>query len=165
MSGPIQCIWTGEVFKPTSDRFRRAADDRFGAGEVVTLDQIQSRSQASHGHYFAVLHEAWASLPGELAARFPTEDSLRVYALCKAGYCDVETFVAASEAEAQRLSAFVNKGNVMVTVKGATVTRLTPHSQSMKAMGAKAFNESKAAVLDVVADLIGVQTDDLRSAA
>lgn len=165
MTPPIQCVWTGEAFKPTSDRFRRAADERFGAGEVVTLDQVQARIQNTHNHYFAVLHEAWASLPEDLSARFPTEESLRSYALCKAGYCDVETFVASSKAEAQRLAAFVNKGNVLVTVMGATVTRLTPHSQSMRAMGAKSFNESKAAVLDVIADLIGVQPEDLRSAA
>lgn len=157
MAGPIQCVWDGRAFTPTSDRFRRAADERFGAGEVVTLDQVQARSQQTHNHYFAVLHEAWASLPDHLAAQFPTEDSLRSYALCKAGFCDVETFVAASKAEAMRLAGFVRKGNVLVTVSGAAVTRLTPHSQSMKAMGAAVFNDSKAKVLDVVADLIGVE--------
>lgn len=165
MTAPIQCVWTGEAFKPTTDRFRRAADDRFGVGEVVVLDQVQARSQASHNHYFSCIHEAWASLPEDMAARFPTEDSLRAYALCKAGFCDVETFVASSKAEAQRLAAFVNKGQVLVTVSGPTVTRLTPHSQSMRAMGAKAFHDSKAAVLDVIADLIGVSPEDLRSAA
>ena len=44
-----------------------------------------------------------------------------------------------------------------VTIEGATVTHLTAQSQSMKAMGKKRFEESKQAILEYIADLIGVE--------
>jgi hypothetical protein len=168
MSGPLQCIWTGEAFKPANRRSLLDAGDRYGAGEIVLIDPERPRSKASHDQFFAIIGEAWESLPEHLSGRFPTPDSLRHYALCKARFCDVETLVASSKAEALRLAGFVRSGakdGVQVVQDGATVTRLTPHSQSMKAMGAKVFQESKAAVLDVIADLIGVETADLRRAA
>lgn len=168
MSGPLQCIWTGEAFKPANRRTHQDADTRYGAGEVVWFDPERPRSKVSHDHFFAIVGEAWENLPERLAERFPTSDSLRHYALCKSGYCDVETFVAASEAEAPRLAAFIRSGakdGVQVVVNGASITRLTPHSQSQKAMGAKVFQESKAAVLNVLADLLEVQPEALRRAA
>lgn len=168
MAGPLQCVWTGEAFKPANRRSLLEAGDRYGSGEVVWIDPERPRSKVSHDQFFALVGEAWESLPEHLAARFPTPESLRHYALCKSGHCDVETFVASSKAEAMRLAAFIRSGakdGVQVVVNGSTVTRLTPHSQSMKAMGAKVFQESKAACLDVIAGLLEVTADDLRRAA
>lgn len=168
MPGPLQCVWTGEAFRPANRRTVQEASDRYGAGEIVWIDPERPRSKVSHDHFFALIGEAWESLPEHLAARFPTPEGLRHYALCKAGHCDVETLVASSKAEALRLAAFVRAGSkdgVQVVVNGSTVTRLTPHSQSMKAMGAKVFQESKVAVLEIVADLLGVAPEELRRAA
>jgi hypothetical protein len=49
----------------------------------------------------------------------------------------------------------------LVSVSGATVVVLTAQSQSYKAMGKVKFNESKAAVLNVLADVIGVSPHEL----
>ena len=165
MTGPIPFIWTGEAFAPETPRAHRAASSRFGVGEVVPLDVAHPRSKVSHDHFFALVAEAHGTLPEHLAERFPTPDSLRHYALCMAGYCDVETFIASSRAEALRLAGFVRKGEVIVTVEGATVTRLTPHSQSMKAMGGKVFQESKAACLEIIAGLLETTPEALGRAA
>lgn len=168
MPAPISCIWTGEAFKPSNRRAHQDAEQRFGAGEVVWFDPERPRSKVSHDHFFAVVGDAWGNLPERLAARFPTSDSLRHYALCKGGFCDVETFVGSSRAEALRIAAFIRSGakdGVQVVVDGATVTRLTPHSQSLKAMGAKTFQESKARVLEIIADLLEVSASDLSVAA
>lgn len=168
MSGPVECIWTGEAFKPSTPYQVRKAAERFGVGEVAPLDVVNPRSKVSHDHFFAVVSDAHGTLPEALSERFPTADSLRHYALCKAGYCDVETFVGSSRAEALRLAAFIGAGardGVQVVVNGATVTRLTPHSQSMKAMDAKVFQESKAAVLEVIAGLLETTPDKLAAAA
>lgn len=161
---PVQCVWTGEVYRPTSARMVRVADDQHGRGEIVVLEAVKPRSMASHDHFFAVVQDAWETLP-ESETRFPTAEALRSWALCKAGYCDVETFVASSKAEALKLASFVRKGNVWVTVNGPQVTRLTPHSQSMKAMGGKVFQDSKTKCLEVIAGLLDTSPDQLARAA
>lgn len=162
----LSCIWKdGEgVFKPADARSLREARDTYGDGEVVALDAVKGRSKTSHDHFFAVIVDAWETLP-ESETRFPTAETLRSWALCKSGYCDVETFVASSKAEALKLAGFVRKGNVWVTVNGPQVTRLTPHSQSMKAMGGKVFQESKSAVLDVIGTLLETTPETLARAA
>jgi hypothetical protein len=168
MAGPVSCIWTGQHFAPETPAQHRAASARFGVGEVVPLDVAHPRSKVSHDHFFAVVTEAHGTLPESLAERFPTPDSLRHYALCKAGYCDVETFVGSSMAEAVRIAAFMRAGvrdGVQVVVSGRSVTRLTPHSQSLRAMGGKVFQESKSAVLEVIADLLETTPDRLAVAA
>lgn len=165
---PIPCIWKGEAFHPASMAGLREAASRFGEGEIVPLDVAHARSKVSHDHFFAVVAEAHGTLPENLAERFPTPDSLRHYALCKAGHCDVETFVGSSMAEAVRIAAFMRAGvrdGVQVVVSGRSVTRLTPHSQSLRAMGGRVFQESKSAVLEVIADLLETTPDRLAVAA
>lgn len=168
MAGPLQCVWTGEAFKPANRRAHQEASERYGAGEVVWFDPERPRSKVSHDHFFAVVGEAWENLPERLASQFLTVDSLRSYALCKAGHCDVETFVANSRTEALRMAAFIQSGarpGVQVVVDGNSITRLTPHSQSLRAMGSARFQQSKADVLRVIADLLEVTPEALGQAA
>lgn len=165
MSGPIRCIWRAGAFYPYDASTFRDVNARYAEREIVMLDDAKGRSRNSHDHFFAVVGEAWGTLPEHMRDRLPTPDSLRHYALCKSGYCDVETFVASSKAEALRIAGFVRKGEVIVTIDGPTVTRLTPHSQSQKAMGARVFQESKAACLDVIAGLLETTPDKLSVAA
>lgn len=168
MTAPIRCVWTGLAYEPVNARFLKVADEQHGVGEVVNLAPVEERSGGSHRHFFVSVNEAWQNLPEHLAGRYPTADSLRHAALCRAGYCDVETFVASSKAEALRLAAFLRSGvrdGVEVVVNGAAITRLTPHSQSMKAMGKETFEASKEAVLNTIAQMIGVRTEELHRAA
>lgn len=148
---------------PATTFMARLADKAFVVGEVYRLTEEHERSAASHRHFFAVIHDAWLNLPEGTAERFPTSEHLRKYALIKAGYRDERTFVAGSRAEALRLAAFVRPIDdfAIVTTSGATVTIWTAKSQSVRAMGGKAFQESKQAVLDVIADLIGVDPTTL----
>lgn len=160
----IRYIWTGTAMQPENEAARREADRRFGQGEVVPLDVANPRSKVSHDHFFAVVADAHGTLPEAMAERYPTPDSLRHFALCKAGYCDVERFVASSKAEALRLAGFVRSGagdGVQVVVDGNAITRLTPHSQSVRSMGAKTFQESKSRCLEVIADLLDVPVQAL----
>ena len=168
MTAPIPCVWTGRAYEPVSARFLKLADEQHGQGEVVNLAPVEDRSAASHRHYFAAIREAWMNLPEHLADRYPTPESLRHAALNRAGHCDVETFVASSKAEAMRMAGFLRSGvrdGVEVVVNGAAITRLTPHSQSTKAMGKETFEASKEAVLNTISKLIGVRTADLHEAA
>lgn len=163
---PIRCLWDGEAFVPER-RFGPLCDRHFIVGEAYPLVVQEQRSQASHSHYFAALHDAWANLPEHLAERFVTAEHLRRYALIKAGYRDERTIVAASKAEALRLAAFVRPMDefAVVTVSEAVVTVYTAKSQSLRAMGRADFQASKDAVLGIVADMIGTAPATLRREA
>lgn len=164
MSGsPLVFSWDGEAMRPASRMMARLADKAFVIGETYRLTEEHERSAASHRHYFAAINEAWQNLPEEIGDRFPNSESLRKYALIKAGYRDERTIVAASKAEAQRLAGFVRPMDAfaVVTTSEATVTVWTAKSQSVKAMGGKDFQTSKQAVLDVIAGMIGVDSDAL----
>jgi hypothetical protein len=156
---PIICRWDGEAFVPAG-RFARIADQHYVVGETYRLVEHQDRSAKSHKHFFAEINEAWQSLPERYAGQpwAQSPEHLRRYALIKAGFCDAQTFVASSRAEAIRLAAFLRPVDeyAIVTTEGATVTRYTAKSQSMRAMGKRVFQESKTAVLDVLADMLDV---------
>ena len=50
----------------------------------------------------------------------------------------------------------------IVTVTGSLVTVYTAQSQSYRAMGKDKFQASKQAVLDLIAEMIGVETKKLK---
>lgn len=164
----IQCVWTGEVFRPLNARQVREADAQHGQGEIVVLDVVKGRSKTSHDHFFAVVAEAHGTLPDHLAERFPTPDSLRHFALCQTGRCDVKHYACASNAEARRwlprIQAISAAGSQVAVVAGHVVIK-EPHSQSMKAMGGKVFQESKSDCLAVIASLLDTTADQLARAA
>ena len=160
---PIICVYDGEAFRPSTLYQSRLASEQYGAGEIVALVRHEDRSDRSHRHYFAAINEAWQSLPDELAALYPTPEHLRKVALIRAGYADEKTLVCSSRAEALRLAAFVRPMDsyAIVAVSQATVKAWTAQSQSTRAMGRKAFQESKDKVLDWIAAQIGVTRDQL----
>lgn len=157
MIGPIPCMWTGNAFVPL-ERALRAARAEFGEGEVVPLVRHEERSMASHGHYFAALHDLWANLPEREAERFPTPDHLRRYALIHTGWRDERSIVCGSKAEAQRMAAFmVPLDPYAIVVPSEAVVRVwVAKSQSMKAMGKADFQKSKDDVLGFVSQMVGV---------
>lgn len=162
MRAPLPFQWDGESLIPLP-RFARQADKEFVVGQVYKMTEVQERSAASHNHFFASVHEAWLNLDEHDAERFPNEESLRKFALIKAGYADSNQIVASSKAEAQRLAAFIRPIDeyALVSVVGPVVTIYRAQSQSMRAMGKQRFNESKQAVLDVLAGMVGVKSQQL----
>ena len=167
MSAPIYPVafrWDGEAMLPLHPRI---ADKQYVVGEIYRLEPREERSQASHNFYFASIAEAHANLNDDLAERFPTPDALRKFALIRAGFRDERSIVAASKAEALRLAAFIKPMDAyaVVTVKDAVVVVYTAKSQSIKAMGKEDFEKSKAAVLDIVAQMIGTTAPTLQKNA
>lgn len=161
---PIVFTWDGEAFVP---KVPRLADKYFVVGEMYPLIVHEERSGVSHRHYFAAIHDAWQNLKEDIASEFATSEHLRKWALIRAGYCDRRSIVCASKAEAVRFGAFVKPMDefAVITVSEATVTVYTAQSQSMKAMGAKVFQESKTAVLEIVAAMVGVKPAELQREA
>jgi hypothetical protein len=163
---PILVQWDGDAFLPAGSLHKQRANERFVVGERYTMDVLEQRSAVSHRHFFACVRTAWQNLPEHLARQFPTEDHLRRYALIKSGYCDQQSIVCSSKAEANRLSVFIRPIDeyAIVTVVGAVVTRYTAHSQDQRSMGRQKFQESKDATLDVIARMIGTSAEDLAKA-
>jgi len=161
---PIPFRWDGETFRPVGSRAQKECDAAFTIGEVHTLVEVQQRSLASHKAYFASLHEAWKNLDDDQMQRWPDSEHLRHYALIKCGYATQRQIIASSKAEAQRLAAFIRPVNTyaLIEVRDCVVTEWTAESQSFRSMGKQRFEESKRAVLDYVASLIGVTTGDLQ---
>lgn len=164
---PTPMIYQGAgLFQVPRGHLRRT-EEQYGAGEYVVMAPQEERSAASHAHYFAVIREAWMSLPEDLAPSFPSQDHLRKACLIRAGYRDERTVVCASKAEAHRVAAFVRPMDdyAIVSVSGTAVVVLTAKSQSMRAMGKTVFGESKEAVLNVLAELLGVQPEQIAQAS
>lgn len=169
MSGPqpVLCRWSGEAMEPASPYWAKVADQQWVVGERYAIEVHEERSSASHRAFFAAVRECWMNLPEAFARQFPTETHLRKYALVKAGFRDERTIVASSKAEARRIAAFVEPLDefAIVSVSGSAVVVLTAKSQSMKAMGKAEFQRSKDAVLDILAEMIGVSPRALSAEA
>lgn len=163
---PISYVWEGDCFKPASGFWQRKADEQFTIGERYRLEESNDRSASSHAHYFAALHDGWSSLPDPLLADYPTAEHLRKKLLVRAGYAHEAVFVSASKAEAVRLAAFLKNIDTYAVIvpKENCVRVYTAESQSYRAMGRDRFNESKAAVLNELAKLLGIDRRELEKA-
>jgi hypothetical protein len=166
MIPPIVFLWNGDALAPVN-KFKSLCDKHFVVGQEYRMVEEYGRSKVSHDHFFASIEEAWANLPENLSELYPTADHLRKRALVAAGYADQKSVVCSSHSEAVRVAAFMRTAidYALVTIEGATVTVYTPKSQSKRAMGAREFQESKQAVLDIVSEMVGIEPEKLRANA
>lgn len=155
---PLRYLGDGE-FKAASPYHVRAMDKALVVGEVMTWQQIEERSVESHRHYFAAIHEAWLNLPEAISTEFPSSEALRKFCLIKAGFCTVTKIACMTNREAVKLITSVSEmdGFAVCEVAGNIATVYRAHSQSMKAMGQKKFQESKTAVLEILSAMIGTE--------
>ena len=161
--------WEDDSLHPVGHRWRVAAGRQLVVGEQYQITEAATRSAKSHNHFFACVHHAWQSLP-ETMAELPhakSSEHLRKFALIHTGFHNVEYHTCANPAEAERWASRIRPLDEfsIVHVDGNNVVRMTPQSQSMTAMGAAKFQESKQKVLEYLADLICVSVDDLANVA
>lgn len=164
----VRARWWGGRFLPYTNR-----DLGIEEGEYVTLEIRRERSGASHRHQFAWVTEAWHSLPEDLA-HMPwaeTPDTLRKHALIATGYHHTFSIDCSTEASARRVQVEMMRalrqahGYAIGQVRGPILTLWTPESQSLRAMGRERFQASKQAILEWIADKVGVKPEDLGKAA
>lgn len=162
---PIPCVWTGKVFEPLP-RAHNLAAAHYGVGEVEMLAPVEERSEVSHRHEFAWLHEAWKTLPDSLAEIYPSSEHLRKRSLVEAGYYHETVIDVGTNAGALRVAAYARADDefAVAVVRGPVVVIRKAKSQSKRAMGAAAFQESKTAILEIVSALIGVTPERLTQA-
>lgn len=157
MSAPLLLMqWDGEALHPVGPA-RRRANETLIVGARYMVEPQEPRSEVSHRHFFASINDAWSNLPDAAAERFASPEALRKFALIASGFRDERSIAFASKADAERAAAFIKPLDdfALVTVNDAVVTVWTAQSQSTRAMGKDRFQESKTAVLDYIASLIG----------
>lgn len=160
MSHGTLFTFDGAVMRP---QYPRLAAERFEPGETYLLADVESRSDLSHKHEFAWLRQSWKTLPEDISDLYPTAEHLRKRALIDAGYYH-ETIVDAGSAQsALRVASFIRGLDdfCIVIARGPIVVRREAKSQSKRAMGAKDFQASKTAIMEIVAGLLGVTVAQL----
>jgi len=163
---PIVYVKVGNHLVPIP-RFLRLFHQQWAEGEEVILDVLLQRSMASHNHYFAALHEGFLNLAEEYAQEFDSEEHLRHWCLCKEGFCTSTKWVMNTAEDARQLRKALKEADAatIVGVEGNVATVYHPLSQSMKAMGKDAFEESKKAVLARVASMANTTVTELKKNA
>ena len=167
----IRARWTGTALEPCNGYSRRVCKDRLQIGEIVGLEVERDRSEKSHKAQFAEIRRAWLNMPESMseAPYAKSPDALRKHALCATGYCHIETIDCGSDEAAERVASSMRRdgfkawGYCVVVLRGPLVTRYTPRSQSVQAMGAAEFEESKERALTYIAQLLDVSRSDLKN--
>lgn len=154
----------GEAFIPKAPRF---AEKHYKAGETYRMVTEQERSRASHDHYFARLRDIWMNLPEMIAENFPSVEHLRKRALIDVGYYDEEIIDCGIRKGTVAVAAAIRKRDdfALVFVREQFVIIRVAKSQSLKAMGPQAFQDSKDKVLALVCEMVGVAPDQITAAA
>lgn len=151
---PLAFRWEGDVMRPLNPR---AADRQYVVGEVYRLEHREDRSDATHRHEFAWLHDAWLNLPERHADQFPTSEHLRKRALIDAGYYHEDIIDCGTNAAALRVASFARKDDLaLIIVRGVFVIVRTAKSQSRRAMNREEFQASKTAIMETIAAMLGV---------
>lgn len=140
---------------------------KLAPGDVHGWSLSEHRSAKSHDHFFAVVNEAWKNLPEELADDFPNPETLRKWALIKAGFCSETRIVCANNSEAMTLAAKAKAMDKfsLIAIDGKAVTIWTADSQRRDAMGRQQFQEAKERAIDIISTLLGTDAATLKEAA
>ncbi len=165
---PLPYVYEGQGVMRVMPRALAECVAHYGQGEVVILAPVEERSEVSHRHEFAWLRDVWATLPESIANDFPSADHLRKRALIATGWCHVRDYPCASKPEALRLAAMLEAeldDYAVVIPRGDVVRVCRAKSQSRNKMKAADFQASKTAIMDWIANLIGVSPEDLISHA
>jgi hypothetical protein len=150
----------------------KLADRQLVCGEVLRWEPVDDRSDASHRHLFAIIAEAWQSLPEEMADELPNPEALRKYATIKAGYCHRQSIACANNGEALNLAAAIRRMEEfsIVEIAGKVVTIWSARTLKRKrgengGMDKREFQACKDAILHVLAQLIGTDVSTLSKEA
>ena len=132
-----------------------------GERYIAALEPLSS--PASRRHFFACIHELFASWPETHPRQFTTPDALRKWALIRCGFRVEQQFAAASKAEARRLASFLSADDeyAELSVNENVVVKWRALSQKTHSMGREQFAKSKESVLAFLAEQVGVTVESL----
>lgn len=151
-------------------RYAKTAERQFALNEPYPLVVLEARSRASHGHYFAALNEGFENLPEGISSRWPTAEHFRRWALIECGWftekeIDFGTSQYAKRAAILLHDEFDEFARIFQPNNGPKLIVRRAKSQSAAAMAKDAFEASKKDVLDLLASMVGVDTETLKKQA
>lgn len=160
---PLKWRWTGSEMEPVGQRAKNEADRQFVIGAVYRLVEERERSEISHKHEFAWLRTAWKNLPENIADEYPSPDHLRKAALIEAGFFTQTITDVGTNAAALRMVPIIKAKDqfCVVIVRGPILVVRDAMSQRKRAMPPDVFQRSKQAILEIVAQMIGVSPETL----
>lgn len=148
-------------------RFGDLCKRQYALDEDYALARIENRSKASHNHYFAALNDAFDNLPEVWANKFPTSEHMRKWVLITEGYRHEEVHDFDTEKDAKHFAISIRRRDEFSVIKrvGAQVLIWSAKSQDHRSMKKQEFEDSKKAVLDYLAEVIGVTRAQLEANA
>lgn len=105
-------------------RYRKMAANQFADGEEYPLIKLQPRDMRSHNHYFAAVGDAFDNLPEAIAARFPTAEHLRKWALIETNWFDEKEWTfegRGAKEQARKLGTFIRAEDEYARIKTVQV--------------------------------------------
>lgn len=152
-----------EALVPIGEHHRRLFNEMFLPGHRYEIIPHAGRSGKSHRHYFSCIREAWKNLPEKISDDYPDAETLRKRTLIKLGYCDQADIVCGSHEAALGAAAACRRLDryAVIVARDSVVRIITAQSQDTKSMGRKAFQESKQAVIEELAAMVGITVDEL----
>lgn len=160
MSEQLLATWDGTSFVPLP-RHAKQCDAEFVVGERYAIEPQKLVSEKARRFFHAQLHDMWASLPDEIAERYPSVESFRKAGLIAEGFCHKTEAVCATNQQAQALAASYARLDdyVVVEIRDRAICVWTARSQKKNAMEPDERKKANRAVLEWAAALIGVRPE------
>ena len=161
MTDPTPFRFDGKVMVPL------VRNAQFETGRVYVLEAQEQRSHRADWHLRMCVQKAFDSLPEAEAKLFKSPEALRKAALIEAGYTNVRIIPLSSSDQAERVAALAQSHDVtcVVRIDGATVCVFTAKSMAHDSMGPEEAKRAKQAILEILAEMIGVSVEELSSNA
>lgn len=167
MNAPAPQFFTWDAERSVMvPRNKNLADRSYTDTEEYRLDILEERSIETHSHQFAWLDDAWKTLPESLSDSYPTPEHLRKRALIDCGYFHETVIDCGTNAAALRVASHLRAKDdfALVIVRGPLVVERVAKSQSRRSMKKKEFQESKTAIMELIAGLLGITAKELAEA-
>lgn len=158
---------------------------QFGDGGEHVLEPVVDRDMRSHNAFFAEISSHYDNLPesvaflkggdgkflldehGQRVLRWPTSEHFRKWILVEVGFCETKEFECANREHAKNLGKFIRIEDdyARIKIRGNVVEVKKPMSQSLAAMKAQTFEDSKRACLDLAEAMTGIPRGAMRKNA
>lgn len=156
------------VFVAAQPAVQERLEAELAAGEVYEFLRVKPRSLASMIEYQKCVKKAFENLPERWASQYDNPTHLRKKCLIALGYRTIREIPQTDAETAQRALTNFKPGDkyAMMEADGPILRILTARSQSDRGsnpMTREEFEASKRAVLETLADMIGVDYETLLS--
>ncbi len=142
---------------PANHRVAEICDAAYELDSIHFLAEVEDRSPKSHRHLFAVIKDAWCSLPEPYASTILSPEHFRKSLLIRAGWCTEQQIVCRSRPDAIRAMGIMQAMDeyALIDFADTVITIWRAKSMSRKSMDKETFQRIKDAILNDISGIIG----------